>query len=422
MPEVRRGSRSLDRHVPLETTLSGHHRVSSETVEPAKHGPDDTADDGTVSPPAQLDSRGDADDSASPNDNDDDDGPPRRSLSYALRPSASAYYDSRAATRTEYARRGRTLQEYYDANPQLLPQLPFTWHHGRRRWHLIMFAVFVFVDASLVPIALYYALHYAGHVEGWIIFAVVTTIWGGPTYLEFALRTLRLVKRERFYRPLGTDSRWCFDMLTWTSVLTITAVTALFVVGSAPHIVWLRVLCMPAPAILYCLGGVMGLLTLWHVMGWKAPFRISSTAKGEPVLPAVYYFIEDVIAVNAKAGRPYREALAARYKASPRFQRMLYVQSIFWSIPALVLAAALTVPAVIHRVPATAAYGICWAVPFIWCAVWGGISVWWCKKDMVRERIEWEQSCGETYKQAPQRAESDSGSAGVVGGTAEEAV
>lgn len=208
---------------------------------------------------------------------------PRRSLSYALRPEAEAYYDSRAATHREWNRRAKTLEEYYHDNPHLLPQLPFTWHHGRRRWKLLFFAFLVFVDASALPIALYYGMHYAGHVPGWIIFAVVTTIWGGPTYLEFALRTFRLIKKERFYRPLGTNSRWCFDMLTWVSVITITAVTALFVIGSAPHQVWLRVLCMPAPAILYCLGGSLAIITLYHHMGWPAPFRISSTAKGDEV-------------------------------------------------------------------------------------------------------------------------------------------
>jgi hypothetical protein len=130
---------------------------------------------------------------------------------------------------------------------------------------------------------LYYGLHYAGHVQGWIIFAVVTTIWGGPTYLELAIRTLRLIKKERFYRPLGTDSRWCFDMTTWASVLTIFVVTALFIIGSAPHEVWLRVLCMPAPALLYCLGGWLLVLNLFNYYGWPAPCRISSTAKGEKV-------------------------------------------------------------------------------------------------------------------------------------------
>ena len=207
----------------------------------------------------------------------------RRSLSYALRPDAEAYYDSRAGSRREWKRRGKTLQEYYDDNSQLLPQLPFTWHHGRKRWRLFVFAFLVFADACAMPIALYYALKYAGHVQGWIIFAIITTIWGGPTYLEFAVRTLRLMKKERFYRPLGTNNRWCFDILHWTSVLIITAVTALFVIGSAPHFVWLRVLCMPAPAILWCLGGVLGLIQLYHCMGWRAPFRISSTPKGGQV-------------------------------------------------------------------------------------------------------------------------------------------
>lgn len=315
----------------------------------------------------------------------------RRSLSYALRQEADVYYDSRAATRDEWKRRDRTLQDYYGNNPQLLPQLPFTWHHGWRRWRLFLFAILVFIDGSLIPIVLYYAMRYAGHVQGWIIFAVVTSIWGGPTYIEFGIRTWRLMKKERFYRPLGTNSRWCFDTLNWASVLTITAVTALFIVGSAPHIVWLRVLCMPAPAILYSLGGVLGLITLFNYMNWPAPFRLSSTGKGEKVLPGVYYFIEDVVAVNAGAGRPYREAFAARYNASPRFRQMLFKQSVFWSVPALLLAGALTVIAVVHEVPATVAYGVCWAVPFIWCAVWGWITVIWCKRDMVRERVEWEE-------------------------------
>ncbi|WP_204266630.1 hypothetical protein, partial [Escherichia coli] len=44
----------------------------------------------------------------------------------------------------------------------LLPQLPFTWHHGWKRWRLFIFAFLVFVDASAVPIALYYGLKYAG--------------------------------------------------------------------------------------------------------------------------------------------------------------------------------------------------------------------------------------------------------------------
>merc|ERR1719359_1574620 len=124
------------------------------------------------------------------------------------------------------------------------------------------------------------------------------------------------------------------------------------------------------------------------------PFRLSSTGKGEPVKPGVYYFIEDVVAVNANAGRPYREALAARYDASPRFRQMMYNQSLFWSIPALIIAIPLTVIAVVHSIPATVAYGICWAVPFLWATIWAFISVQWVRSDMRRERREWKSHKG----------------------------
>lgn len=191
-----------------------------------------------------------------------------------------------------------------------------------------------------------------------VVFAVVATIWGGPTYVEFAVRSFRLIKKENFFRPLGSSNRWAFDITHWILSSTIAAVTAFLIIGSAPHIVWLRVLSMPAPAILYCLGGSVFIITMYSLTGRKAPFRISSTPKGGDVYPGVYYIIEDIIAVNAGAGRPFREALAARYAASPRFRRMIKMQSLFWSIPSLVVAIVCTVVIVIHPVSKEVAYGV----------------------------------------------------------------
>lgn len=275
------------------------------------------------------------------------------------RPEEDVYYDSRAATRREWKRRATTLQDYYKDNPELLPQLPFTWHRGKKRWRLIGLIVLMWIDACAIPIILYYGLTFGGNIQGWITFAVVTTIWGGPTYLEFGVRTLKLMKKERFYRPLGTNYRWCFDYLEIVSATAIALVTGLFIIGSAPHIVWLRVLCMPMPALLYCLGFFVAYPTLYHKMGWPARHRISSTAKGESVRPGIYYIVEDMVAVNSNAGRPYREAISARYEASPRFRQMMYRESIFWSVPAIAIAIPLTIIAVIHPVPASVAYGIC---------------------------------------------------------------
>lgn len=84
------------------------------------------------------------------------------------RPVADAYYDSRAATKREFKRRGSTLAEYYKENPALLPQLPFTWRHGWRRWKLFALIFLIVVDACVLPIVLYYSMRFAGNVEGWI--------------------------------------------------------------------------------------------------------------------------------------------------------------------------------------------------------------------------------------------------------------
>jgi len=249
-------------------------------------------------------------------------------------------------------------------------------------------------DACVVPLVLYYAMTFGGNVQGWITFAVVATVWGGPTYIEFATRAWRLMKKEQFYRPLGATSRWSFDITHYVFIITITSVTALLVVGSAPHIVFIRVLSMPAPAILYSLGGCLFVQTMWSLSGRKAPFRISSTPKGGTVYPGVYYFIEDIIAVNGNAGRPFREALAARYEASPRFRQMIRNQSLFWSIPSLVVAIACTVVVCIHAVPKAVAYGIGWGVPFLWAAIWAAISVPWVKRDMHLETETWELDNG----------------------------
>jgi hypothetical protein len=281
------------------------------------------------------------------------------------REESNAYYDSRAATQREFNRRASTLQTYYLDHPELLPQLPFTFRHGYKRWRLGGYIALMVFDACLVPLLLYYAMTFGGNLEGWITFAVITAIWGGPTYIEFAIRSFRLViiKQARFYKPLGANNRWAWDITNWIWALLIFVVTALLIIGAAPHNVFLRVLSMPGPAILYCIAGPICLLSVYHHFGWKAPFRISSTPKGEQVLPGVFYIVEDIVAVNARGGRPFREGMIARYNASPIFRKMIRDQSWFWSIGGLAMAVICTVVVVIPPVPQPVAYGIGERIP-----------------------------------------------------------
>ena len=84
--------------------------------------------------------------------------------------------------------------------------------------------------------------------------------------------------------------------------------------------------------------------------------RLSSIQKGDYFRPGVYSVIEDVVGVDGNGGRPFREALDARYRASPRFQRMLVQLSFFWSLPALLLAGGLS--GIIFAVTRTVGFGI----------------------------------------------------------------
>ena len=272
----------------------------------------------------------------------------------------NAYHDSRAATKPEFRRRASTLRTYYLDHPEILPQLPFTFRYGYKRWRLAGYIALMIFDACLVPLLLYYTMTFGGNLQEWITFAVVTAIWGGPTYIEFAIRSFRIViiKQARFYKPLGANHRWAFDITNWIWALLIFVVTAILIVGAAPHDPFLRALSMPGPSILYCICGPMFVLSVYHHFGWKAPFRVSSTPKGEPVLPGVFYIVEDIVAVNAGGGRPFREGLAARYNASPMFRKMMRDQSWFWSIGGLISASVCTVVVLINHVPEAVAYGI----------------------------------------------------------------
>ncbi|TVY15725.1 hypothetical protein LARI1_G008152 [Lachnellula arida] len=403
MPEVVRGSLVLDRAAfsqPIAHSESGPAAISptSPTERPRVTFDQNREDTSNSLPTVQT---------FSP--------PPRRTVSIRRHSSHNqrrtrdlneeerdAYYDSRAATQREFRRRGSTLQSYYHQHPELLPQLPFTFRHGFKRWKLAGYISLMVFDACVVPILLYYSMTYGGNIQGYITFAVITAIWGGPTYVEFAVRSIRLIKKKRFFKPLGANQKWAFDITNWILVLTIAVVTTLLIVGAAPHIVFLRVLSMPGPAILYCIAGPIFLMSLYSACGWKAPFRISSTAKGEKVHPGIFYIVEDIVAVNAGGGRPFREGWAARYNASPVFRKMIRDQSWFWSIPALVVAVGCTVAVCIHPVPKVVVYAVGWAVPFIWAGIWAAITVPWIKSVMKYERKSWEEDAtilGEAHKE-----------------------
>ncbi len=177
MPEVVRGIRAS---LQLERNSSSHdgHAPTTPLREPrnVRFDPDTPDLEREVTPQQRLDSVDTGLSTSSANarrKSRDQQRKERRS-----EPERDAYYDSRAATKREFRRRASTLQDYYAEHPTLLPQLPFTWRHGWKRWKLFFTIFIIVVDASVIPIVLYYTMHFIGHIEGWISERRTTFLFG----------------------------------------------------------------------------------------------------------------------------------------------------------------------------------------------------------------------------------------------------
>lgn len=113
---------------------------------------------------------------------------------------------------------------------------------------------------------------------------------------------------------------------------------------------------MVLPAVMFYFGIVYLSLDIFRMLGFKAPFRISSTPKGSVMPTALYALIEDVVAVDGGGGQMYRYALRTRYLSSPYFRRMLFEMNCFWSGGSILFAAAIT--AVVFTVQENVAFTV----------------------------------------------------------------
>lgn len=115
-------------------------------------------------------------------------------------------------------------------------------------------------------------------------------------------------------------------------------VIAELIVGTLPKEPMVRLLALPLPTFVAFFGLELILLELLYMFRLSAPFRISSIARGQTMRPAVYPVIEDIVAVDGGAGTAFRMRLDQRYEASPYFRHVLHRISLFWAVPAILVA------------------------------------------------------------------------------------
>lgn len=72
----------------------------------------------------------------------------------------------------------------------------------------------------------------------------------------------------------------------------------------------------------------------------RAPIRFSSIARGDPLRPAVYVIVEDVVAVDGRQGDVFRAQWNARYESSAPVRMLLARLDVFWGVSGVVVAGA----------------------------------------------------------------------------------
>lgn len=161
------------------------------------------------------------------------------------------------------------------------------------------------------------------------------------------------------------------------------------IVGSIPENPPIRLLSMPLATALYAFGSFMLIVDIMRQFRIPSPVRMSSQPKGSVLRPAIYTFIEDVVAVDGSGGTAYRERLNARFEASHIFRQMLHRLTLFWGVGAEVMAVVTTI--LVFTLDKDPAYVVGWTAPFVWAGVWTLGTVWYVKKDLKLEAERWGQ-------------------------------
>ncbi|PVH71916.1 hypothetical protein DL98DRAFT_434271 [Cadophora sp. DSE1049] len=274
-----------------------------------------------------------------------------------------------------------------DTSDSNLPKLDYDVH--AKRWSIIFFCTCTALDSVAVPIVLYIILNYETDLDKDTVYLIISGTLFGTIILEFLQRTWRLWKLSSTCRVANTR-RWDFDWFHWNSVLVLLIIIAEVAVATSLDTPLVRLLAMPTSSMLFVFSIEVLLIELMRAFRVKAPFRVSSVAKGEYLRPALFTLIEDVVAVDGNGGSGYRVRLNARYEASRDFRRLLVFMTWFWMVPSLLVAVATS--AVIfwpHLLQRDLAYVIGWSAPAVFITSWATVTIPIVQSALNKEKRNW---------------------------------
>jgi hypothetical protein len=217
-----------------------------------------------------------------------------------------------------------------------------------------------------------------------------TAILGIFTAIAIFERVWKLIRFSPEYRPLNSP-RHALDIFQWGYFLALIVISALITSALARedkdrdgHDFQIRLISLPAAVLMYLVATLTLLSLALNRLELKLPFRFGSLDAGNVVRPAIFYIVEDVVAVDGEGGIEYRKAFVARYDSSPVFRKMIWDLSVVWMLYFYVFAILFTV--LVFVLPVAAVYAVGWAGPFPLAGLMAIWTTFHVKSQLRKER------------------------------------
>jgi hypothetical protein len=188
------------------------------------------------------------------------------------------------------------------------------------------------------------------------------------TVIAIFERVWKLIRFSPEFRPLNSP-RYALDIFQWGYFLALILISILITSTLARddkdhdnHEFQIRLISLPAAVLMYLVATLTFLSLALNRLKIGLPFRFGSLDAGNVVRPAIFYIVEDVVAVDGEGGMDYRKAFVARYDSSPHFRSMIWNLSVVWMLAFYIFAVLFTV--LVFTLPVAAVYGVGWAGPF----------------------------------------------------------
>ncbi|KAF2803389.1 uncharacterized protein BDZ99DRAFT_482228 [Mytilinidion resinicola] len=271
----------------------------------------------------------------------------------------------------------------------MVVELPYSLHS---RYASIAIAwTVIIIPPVFINLGLFYGLWYGKpEIDRLHVLTLPTAVLGIFTAIAIVDRVWKLTRSSPEYRPLNSP-RHALDIFQWGYFLALILISALITSALARgdadqdgHDLQIRLISLPAAVLMYLVATLALLSLALSRLELKLPFRFGSLDAGNVVRPAIFYIVEDIVAVDGGGGLEYRKAFIARYDSSPIFRRMIWDLSVVWMLYFYVFAVLLTV--LVFTLPKAAVYVVGWAGPFPFAGLLAIWTIFHVKSELRKER------------------------------------